>query len=1011
MPVYSILGPLEVRVGGVLVEVARPRRRAVLTYLLLHANDRVDVEQLIDALWAEGTPRTARAQIHTAVSALKAALPEELRTGLVSEATGYRLWVGAEDLDLAVFRQRLASARGCPGIGAESEQARRALRSALALWRGPALAGVDAPFVEPARARLEEERFSAYEALADGEMAAGRHAELIPLLTGLLNEYPARESIVRRLALSLYRAGRKTDALAVVRRLRVLLAKEYGLDPEKGIVDLENAMLRGDLALDAREVGSEGRSEGRSEGVRSEGRPDADLRAGAAVASEVAAPEAATGGEKSAPPSPAPPRQAAPLQPTWPRPAQLPPPTAGFVGRDHELTRLARLLTSESDAPRAAAVTGPAGVGKTSLALIWAHEHAGAFPDGQLFVDLHGYDHSEAESPEGVLERFLLALGIPGHQIPPGLPKREDLFRSAMAERRMLLVLDNARDYRQISPLLPGSAHTRTLITSRIRLGSLVADTGALPVPLDVLPLEESVEVLTRIVGAESVAAAPQSARDLARLCGGLPLALRISAVRLLEEPAAGLTGLATELSPEADRLHGLGLLDGGHTVSHALENSCRRLTAAQIRLFRLLCLHPGDSVGAAAAQAMVDQGDLRFTAHVEVRHLLRVLETVHLVDRTAADRYRMHDLVRLYGRGLSGLDDADQTQDSLALQRLLDWYINVAQAAHRVLAPAMPALPMDVRHSLTDNPTPFPDESAALDWFDQEAANLIALTKSAAEHGDHRGVWQLAIALGAYLSRRHRVDALVQTQALGEQAALAEAHHAAAAALANNLGIAHAMRRDPEAAQQPFERAVAAYRDLGDRQRAAQISANLGSLRYDLGMPHEAAAAHSAAIETLREFGDSPALSAVLANLGLTVGDLGRHEQARDLFREAIGVAEACGSDYRAGYARSQLAWTLLRLGEADEGLELSRETLAYALTIGDPLLAGRMHDQIGIAQAMRGAWDEARAAWEEAVATLTGIGSSEADVVRARLRGEPDALPAVGADGKPNVAALPSR
>jgi tetratricopeptide (TPR) repeat protein len=407
----------------------------------------------------------------------------------------------------------------------------------------------------------------------------------------------------------------------------------------------------------------------------------------------------------------------------------------------------------------------------------------------------------------------------------------------------------------------------------------------------------------------------------------------------------------------------------------------------------------------------MVGQGGLRFTAHPDVRRLLRVLETVHLVDRTAPDRYRMHDLVRLYGRGLSALDDADKAQDALALRRLLDWYINVARAAHRILAPTAPALPVDVRHSLTGHRTPFPDESAALHWFDQEAANLIALTRSAAEHDDHRGTWQLAIALGAYLSRRHRLDALVQTQALGEQAALAVANHAAAAALANNLGIAHAMRRDPEAAQKPFERAIAAYRELGDRQRAAQISANLGSLRYDLGMPHEAAAAHSAAIEILREFGDSPALSAILANLGLTVGDLGRHEQARDLFREAIVVAQGCGSDYRAGYARSQLAWTLLRLGDADEGLRLSRETLAYALAIGDPLLAGRMHDQIGIAQAMRGAWDEARAAWEEAVATLTGIGSSEADVVRARLRGEPDALPAVGADGKPNVAALPSR
>ena len=215
MTTYSILGSLEVQFDGTTVSIARPRRRALLAYLILHANDRVDIDQLINALWDSEPPRTARAQIHTAVSALKAALPDALRADLKSENAGYRLNIGAESLDLSVFRHRAAMARA-DVAAAEFGPAAGRLRSALGLWRGPALANVEAPFVEPARARLEEERFSAYEALADLEMAAGRHAELVPLLTGLSDEYPTRESIVERLALALYRCGRKTDALAVV---------------------------------------------------------------------------------------------------------------------------------------------------------------------------------------------------------------------------------------------------------------------------------------------------------------------------------------------------------------------------------------------------------------------------------------------------------------------------------------------------------------------------------------------------------------------------------------------------------------------------------------------------------------------------------------------------------------------------------------------------------------------------------------------------------------------------
>jgi len=959
MTTYSILGSLEVQFDGTTVSIARPRRRALLAYLILHANDRVDIDQLINALWDSEPPRTARAQIHTAVSALKAALPDALRADLKSENAGYRLNIGAESLDLSVFRHRAAMARA-DVAAAEFGPAAGRLRSALGLWRGPALANVEAPFVEPARARLEEERFSAYEALADLEMAAGRHSELVPLLTGLSDEYPTRESIVERLALALYRCGRKTDALAVVRRLRTVLAEEYGLDPAAAIVNLENAMLRGD--------------------VPEQRFHDASQPADSPTATSVPGP--------ALPPSP--PRTA------WPRPAQLPRVTAGFVGRGSELARLDGLVNQDPDTARIAVVTGAAGIGKTSLVLLWAHAHAEAFPDGQLFVDLHGYDRLEAEPAEGVLERFLLALGIPGHEIPAGLAKREDLFRSTTAERRMLLVLDNARDRHQIRPLLPGSARCGTVITSRMRLGGLVADTGAVTLHLDVLPVEDSVEVLARIVGGQTVAGAPEAARELARLCGGLPLALRISAVRLLEEPATGIAGLAAELRPDDTRLGALDLLDGGHTVSQVLENSFRRLTPRQARLFRLLARHPVGEVSAAAAQALAGDGELRFEARADIRRLLRTLQVTHMVEQGAAERYRLHDLVRLFGR------QAAEPADDPALVRLADWYIAVAAAGSAVLAPAQPRPALDVRHRLAaSDAAPFADEAAALDWFDQEIANLVALLRMAAEDEDHRVVWQIAGTVAPYLMRRHRLDTLADTQRLGEQSALAVGNRPAAAMLANSLGIAYAMRRDPRA-QEPFERAAAAYAAQGDRRRAARTTANLASLQYEFGNLVDAAETQRAAIEGLREFDRDQALSAALANLGLTLSDLGRHEEAQQLYAEAIAVAEECGADERAAYARGQSAWTFLRLGQTEKGLALSRAVLEFARAHGDWLLTGRMQDQVGIGLALQGAWPQAHAAWEEAWATLAGIDSPEAETVRARLRGEPGAVPSLGPDGR---------
>ncbi|WP_354645352.1 AfsR/SARP family transcriptional regulator [Kitasatospora camelliae] len=552
---FGVLGSLEVFDGDHPVVVERPRRRAALAFLLLHANRPVTTEQLVDALWEADPPHSARGQVHTAVSELRKVLGPGEGGPLTSRNGNYRLSVADCALDLATFRTRVGEARRLAGSG-DARGAARSVRRGLDLWRGAALVDITAPFAAPVRAQLEEQRFAAHELLADIELGAGRHRELVPGLTALLTDHPVREGIAERLMVALYRSGRQTDALAVARSLRALLVEEFGLDPGRSLVELEQAVLRGDPALAA------------------PGGPVVRVSG----CSPVAAGAHRDRGTRAVGPRPAP---AGPAGRSWsdrwgqvPRPAQLPPPTGGFVGQEEELSGLDAVADGPSGDPGVVLVTGPAGVGKTALAVRWAHRRSPTFPDGQLFVDLRGCSDSEAEQPEHVLERFLIALGVPAPQIPSSLGAREGLYRSCLAGRRVLVVLDNARDYRQIRPLLPGAPGCLTVVTSRGMLGTLVVELGATAIRVDSLCPERAVEVIGRVVGPEVVAAEPGAALELARLCGGLPLALRIAAARALEDRMP-LGDLVVELAAEDGRLDGLEFPgDESSAVGRALDHT-----------------------------------------------------------------------------------------------------------------------------------------------------------------------------------------------------------------------------------------------------------------------------------------------------------------------------------------------------------------------------------------------------------------------------------------------------
>ncbi|WP_081967066.1 BTAD domain-containing putative transcriptional regulator [Kitasatospora sp. NRRL B-11411] len=909
--------------------------RAALAFLLLNAGRPVSIHRMVDALWGETAPRTARAQVHTVISTLRKALPSESAGLLSFDTAGYRFAVPDGDVDAAAFSALLTGAKSLAERGDQVAAADH-LRRALALWRGEALSGIEAPFAEPARLRLEEERFAAHGLLADLDLAAGRHRALVPELTALLRAYPAREDIAVRLATALHRCDRQADALAVVRETRAFLLREFGLDPGDGLVALETALLSGRFEAPSEEPSAKA--------VRREAGPGKV------------------------------------------RPAQLPQTPHGFVGRTAEFGRLTALARGGSGDARIALVTGPAGVGKTSVAVHWAQSVADDFTDGQLFVDLHGYDEGECEPAARVLERFLLALGVPGHRIPEDPVLREDLYRSTVAGRKLLVVLDNARDYEQVRPLLPGSAQGFTVVTSRVRLGGLVARTGAAPVPLGVLPAAEAIEVLARLAGRERVRAAPEAAAELAQLCGGLPLALRISAVRLLDEPEAPLSGLTVELAPESDRLAGLSLPGDELTVSGALEHSYRRLPTDQARFFRLLALHPGAAIPAAAAGALWGAPETPLSAALppEARALLRSLESVHLVERVADDqgRHRMHDLVRLYGRQIAASSKAEGTA---ALGRLFDWYIAHADAAHALLDPRRFRPPTELDHSWS-GPPPFEGEAEAQDWYARESENLAALTRLGAAVGEHRAVWQLAVLHLPYLLRSHRLGLLAELQRIGESSAAALGHDSAAATLANNQGIAYAIRRDRQA-KEHFDRAIALYGRVGDVTGVVRARLNIGNLHYEFRELAEAAGYQEQAVEAGRASGKKDLLAVALANLALVRTDQGRHATARDLLTEAVAIHEAGGSDHAAAVAHGQLAWVLQRLGVFQEAFELSDRSLAVARRFDDRLLAGRMLDQMGMARAAQGRVPQARAYWEQAMETFTEIGSVEAETVRARL------------------------
>ncbi|MEU8826040.1 BTAD domain-containing putative transcriptional regulator [Streptomyces sp. NPDC048636] len=627
---FSLLGPVAVTTGppaaAVEVPLGAAKRRSVLAMLLLRPNSTVSMEQLIASLWEEEPPAHAKTVIQGHVSRLRAVLAEhgagELGVELTTHGSAYLLRLPEGLVDAQRFDHLVSSAQP-EGAPADAVQL---LSQALGLWHGPALTGTVAspPFAAAAHA-LEERRLTAVEALARAYGALGEHDRAAGVLHPAALAQPLREGLIADLMLALYRTGRQSDAIAWFHRTRELLADDLGVDPGERLTGAYQEILR------AGPVPDSGRGGGADGGGQAGAQP-----APTAPAHQAAAPAAAGGG---------------------PVPELLPRPPAGFLGRTEELAELARLtLAAEPDRGYGGApggfpseggitlVTGPAGVGKTGLAVYWGHAYAGAFPDGRLFADLRGFSGGEEAAPLEVLREFLFAMGTPADQIPSSPQAASALYRSLVARRRLLVVLDNARSSAQVRPLLPGGPHCATLVTSRSRLDGLIATDAARPMRLHALGPEEGISLLGALLGPERVAEDPTAAQELVTLCDGLPLALRAASAQLMARPRWRLARLATALRDERRRLALLSAEDAG--VAAALRNSVARLSADDAALLRTLGTGFAREVNTAEAAALSGADpDL-------IQDALDRLAEMHLLDEEATNRYVMSDLVKLFAQG-----------------------------------------------------------------------------------------------------------------------------------------------------------------------------------------------------------------------------------------------------------------------------------------------------------------------------------------------------------------------
>jgi DNA-binding SARP family transcriptional activator len=897
---FRILGPVEIWHDGSAVPVVGEKQRTLLALLILRADQVVPHDHLLEALWGDERPRAGRRALHNPLWSLRRLIAEqgELSTG----SGGYSLRLPADGSDLAVFRAEVTAANAARAANDLPQTAER-LRAALSLWRGPALTGTRLEFQALEGPALEEQRFAVLTDRVEADLALGRHAEIIGELRQLTITDPLRERFHGQLMVALYRDGRRADALEQYRLARQCFRDELGLEPSDELKNLHQAILAADPNL-----------LGVNDSVR--------VR-----------------------------------EPRSPRPnavpRQLPADVARFTGRERHLEMLDALLSARpGKALVISAIAGAGGIGKTTLATHWGHLRNDHFPDGQLYVNLHGYSRNTPVTPAQALRQLLRGLGVPPEEIPHGADERSALYRSVVADKSMLIVLDNAAASEQIRPLLPGTSASRVLITSRDSLRSLAVTHDVEVVELDVLSPEEAQALLFALLGDDQDR---EAIGELAALCGYLPLALRLAAAQVFY--GRDVKDLVASLA-SGNRLKALDLAEDPHVgVRSTFSLSYRALPEPVQVTFRIASLHPGRDVSIEALAAMTGES-LEATGQA-----IEILVRAHLAG-CSKGRVSMHDLIREYGRELAR--EAGEQQE--AWTRLLEWHTHTARAAMShvnpdglLMRPTIPSPVGGIRE--------FADRDRAMSWLNCERRNTVALVSHAFDNGFPGHSWQLAYITAYHLYLTRHIDDWITTDRTALKAVRQVGDPSGEAKVLTTLG--HAFIEVDEYGEFLVcqRRAVELAVVTGDRRLQAEAQYYVAFGLFRTGALTGALDTNTRARDLYREIDDWPGELATIYLAGQIHVRLGKMHRALECLDVALAYIRKRGRRHDEACALLEIGMAnigLGRLAPASEGCALA---LRIARELKDRTLEARALCQLGEAKMRQGLRSEAVRLQEQAL------------------------------------------
>jgi DNA-binding SARP family transcriptional activator/tetratricopeptide (TPR) repeat protein/DNA-binding XRE family transcriptional regulator len=929
----GVLGPLSVSRGGRAVDAGPPLRRDLLGLLALRSGHVVPFHEIIDVLWGERPPKTCATLVHVHIAKLRCVLepqraPRSKSQAIVLTGGGYLLDGESVQVDLAQFDRHTAHARQALETG-EATRAFERFEEALRCWRGPVLAAAAARLRQhPDAVAAARRRVTTAMSYADVAFEIGRPGQVTAMLRTLVEQEPLHEGLHARLMLALAGSGEQAAALRLYTDLRERLRDELGTEPDGELRATHLRVLRGQIPA----VGS------------------TTVAGGIRIARRVR------------------------------RPAQLPADPVAFVGRRDQLRRLDALLASRATGhPNVAVISGTAGVGKSALAVHWAHLVTDRFTDGQLHVNLRGFDPSASPMAAGDAVRlFLDALEVPPQRVPADLDAQLGLYRSLIAGRRILLVLDNARDADQVRPLLPGSPHCLALITSRNDLTGLVAAEGACPVVLDPLSAAEARQLLDQRLGPGRVAAEPAAAEEVIVRCAHLPLALVIVAARAATDRGLPLAALAAQLC-QAKCLDALTADDLVTDLRAVFSWSYRTASPAAARLFRLLGLHPGPDVGVPAVASLVG------IPLVEAHRLLGELTRGHLLAEASPGRFGFHDLLRAYAVELTERVDSD-TERQAATHRMLDHFLHTGHRAalllepNRVPLPLTSAVPGVVSQQITDH-------SQALRWFTAEHAVLLAVLGRASSAGFDTHTEQLAWTLTDFLQRQGhwRDQATIHRAAL--HAARRRRDVLAQARAHRHLGRASTLLGDYSEAHTQYRHAITLSGEVGDLAGQAHTHLNMANTAGHEGDAWKGLHHAQQALELFHGAGNQYGQAICLNTIGWFCALTGNPERALTCCHQALTLLRDLGDHSGQAVTLDSVGFAHHQLGQYSRAVEWYRQSLALFTELGDRYYQAAVLRRLGDTHLAAGDPAAARDAWHRALDIFDQLGHPEATTLLAKI------------------------